>query len=94
MKSKLDVGRAQGTVRRVLLLSLAFPPDNEPSAARPGQLFSYLPEQGYQPLVVASTVFGSVREDALVRRVPLGKTTTTVTALSRLGRIFTRSFSP
>jgi Glycosyltransferase Family 4 len=81
-------------MRRVLLLSFAFPPDNEASAARPAQLFDYLPEQGYQPLVIASTVFGSLREDTFVRRVPMVKTTATIAALSGLGRIFTRYCTP
>jgi hypothetical protein len=81
-------------MRRILLLSFAFPPDNEASAARPAQLFDYLPERGYQPLVIASTVFGSRREDTFVHRVPLGKTTATVAALSGLGRAFTRFCAP
>ena len=81
-------------MRRILLLSFAFPPDNEASAARAGQLFDYLPEYGYQSLLVASTVFGSVREDRFVCRVPLGRTTATIAALSGLGRIFTRYCAP
>jgi hypothetical protein len=81
-------------MRRILLLSFALPPDNQAAAARPGQLLSYLPEHGYQPLVVASSVLGSVREGPFVRRVPLGKTKATVAALSGLGRIFTRYCAP
>jgi glycosyltransferase involved in cell wall biosynthesis len=81
-------------MRDILLLSFAFPPDNEASAARSGQLFHYLPEHGYQPLVIASTVFGSQREGPFVRRVPLGKTAATVAALSGIGRAFTRYCAP
>lgn len=81
-------------MRNILLLSFTFPPDNEAAAARPGQLFHNLPEHGYQPFVVASTIFGSIGEDTFVRRVPLGKPTATVAALSSLGRIFTRYCSP
>jgi hypothetical protein len=81
-------------MRRVLLLSTAFPPDNMAGAARPGQLFKYLPENNYRPVVVASSLHGSLTGDALVYRAPAARATATVSALAALGRAFTRYCAP
>ncbi|HEY1260369.1 MAG TPA: glycosyltransferase [Stellaceae bacterium] len=81
-------------MRRVLLLSTAFPPDNVAAAARAGQLFSYLPENNYQPVVVASTLYGSHDSAAAVHRVPEPSPSATVSALAALGRGFTRYCAP
>src|SRR5262245_21238216 len=60
-------------MRNLLMLSVAFPPDNTPAAVRPSQLFDYLPEFGYRPFVVASSTDGSTEETDFVSRVPNGR---------------------
>ena len=62
-------------MRRLLLLSYAFPPDNAAAAIRPGQLRDFLPEQGYDCLVLASSREGSRSESQSVWRVPAGDET-------------------
>jgi Glycosyl transferase 4-like domain len=79
---------------RVLLLTFAFPPDNTASAARPGQLYDYLPDHGFQPVVIASTNFGTVEGSTSVQRVPLGRSPTRVAILSALGHFFMRYCAP
>jgi Glycosyl transferase 4-like domain len=81
-------------MRRILLLSFAFPPDNWAAAARPGQLFDYLPDHGYQPIIVASTIFGAMQGGAFVHRVPSGKPAAAVGALANLCQVFTRYCAP
>jgi glycosyltransferase involved in cell wall biosynthesis len=43
------------TARRVLMLAYAFPPENQPGAARPFRFFRYLPDFGYLPLVITAS---------------------------------------
>ena len=81
-------------MRRVLLITYTFPPDNVPAAARPGQLFKYLPECGYQCVVVAANADGSPPEDDLVHRVPAGDRRSAVEIASTFARWFTRFCSP
>lgn len=40
---------------KVLILSSAFPPENLPGAARPYRFYRYLPEYGYEPLVLTAS---------------------------------------
>lgn len=57
--------------RSVLMVSEKFPPFNVSASARPFYFAKYLPEFGYRPLVVASTVLGSdERDDALLAELP------------------------
>ncbi len=52
-------------MRRILLLAEKFPPHQFSGTARPFYFAKYLPEFGYQPLVVASRVLpGEPRDDA------------------------------
>lgn len=46
---------SQESRRRVLLLAFAFPPENLTGAARPWRFYRYLPEFGYDPVVVTAS---------------------------------------
>jgi hypothetical protein len=82
-------------MRRVLLITHTFPPDNAAAAARPGQLYKYLPEHGYRPIVVAASVYGlSNGGGDLVCRVPASDRDAAVSLLSTFARWFTRFCSP
>jgi glycosyltransferase involved in cell wall biosynthesis len=81
-------------MRRLLLITYTFPPDNAPAAARPGQLFKYLPEHGYRPFVVAASTYGHPIGDERVRRVPTEKTCPSVLATAAFARWFTRFCAP
>ena len=81
-------------MRRILLITYTFPPDNVPAAARPGQLFKYLPECGYQCFVVAANDDGAAKDDDFVRRVPARDGSTAVELASAFARWFTRYCSP
>jgi glycosyltransferase involved in cell wall biosynthesis len=80
--------------RNILLLSYTFPPDNTAAAARAGQMFKYLPELGYQPVVITSSIEGSQNADACVHRVPRANEPRGVRFASRVARGFMRFFAP
>lgn len=81
-------------MRRVLLISHLFPPDNAAGAVRAGQLSKYLPEQGYQPIVVAANAGGQPIEDEFIRRVPANDRLTPASLVSTCARWFTRFGAP
>ena len=78
----------------LLLLSYAFQPDNTPAAARPSQLFRYLPEFGVATEVLASSVDGGVNRETAVRRVPGTHEAPALTAASLAARAFMRFAAP
>jgi glycosyltransferase involved in cell wall biosynthesis len=78
----------------VLLLSYAFQPDNTPAAARPSQLFRYLPEFGVSPFVFASSADGAVNPETTVWRVPSSHEPLALTAASQAARVFMRFAAP
>src|SRR5688572_22369150 len=58
-------------MRHILMICEKFPPFNTSGAGRPFYFAKYLPELGYEPLVVASTVLGSDdRDDSLLEQLP------------------------
>jgi len=58
-------------MRRILLLAEKFPPHQLSGTARPFYFAKYLPEFGYEPLVVASRVLpGEQRDDAQLGELP------------------------
>jgi hypothetical protein len=81
-------------MRHFLLLTYAFPPDNTPAAARPGQLYDYMPENGYQPIVVASSSYGASEAGEFIHRVPSGDETAGANFTSRLAYEFMRYCAP
>jgi len=81
-------------MRRVLLLTYAFPPDNVPGAARPGQIYGYLPQHGFQPVVFASSHYNAFSEHALVHRLPAGGESSGVSHATTLIRWFTKYCAP
>jgi len=81
-------------MRRLLLLTYTFPPDNMAAAARPGQLYRYLPENGYQPIVVASSRDVSLIEHQFVHCVPAPDVTAGISLASALARWFMRFGAP
>jgi hypothetical protein len=78
----------------VLLLSYAFQPDNTPAAARPSQLFRYLPEFGVTPFVFASSADGGVNPETAVWRVPAEREPAWLIAASAAARLFMRFAAP
>jgi glycosyltransferase involved in cell wall biosynthesis len=83
-------------MRRLLLLTYAFPPDNTVGAVKPGRLFEYLPEFGWQPeIIAAKSDDGSVEGQPLfVHRVPSGEEGLAVRSTSRLAQAFMRFCVP
>lgn len=81
-------------MQNILLLTYTFPPDNTAAAARPGQLYRYLPEYGYQLKVIASSLEGETRGDVNVMRVPAASGTTSARLASRAAAMFSRFASP
>ncbi len=81
-------------MRKLLLVSYPFPPDNTPAAIRPGQLHYYLPEYGYQSIVVASSNEGSVAGESTINRVPTGRESGRTRLASALARNFMRFAAP
>jgi len=81
-------------MRRLLLLSYAFPPDNAAAAIRPGQLRDFLPEQGYECLVLASSREGARSEGRSVWRVPTGAESVGNRAASLAATLFMRFGAP
>lgn len=80
--------------RKLLLLSDKFPPDNAAAAVRPGQLFRYLPEYGFQPIVIASSDEKAAARPPFVLRVPRENETAVVRFASHLCRWFMRYCAP
>jgi hypothetical protein len=81
-------------MRRLLLITHTFPPDNAAAAARPGQLYKYLPEYGYRPIAVTASGHGSANDDGSVYRVPTRDRSIAVSLASTFARWFTRYCSP
>ena len=54
----------------VLILCTAFPPDSITGAARPGRFARYLPEYGYEPIVICQAQPEQDSSEEWVRRVP------------------------
>ena len=81
-------------MRNILLLSYAFPPDNTPAAIRPAQLFRYLPEHGFQPIVIASKGEGISNSEPYVHRVPAENVPIRVSMTSNIVRRITRVAAP
>src|SRR4051794_35259371 len=79
---------------RLLLLSYTFPPDKTPAAIRPGQMFRYLPQFGWQPVAVACSNPESPRGEGFVHRTPDGMTRPMVKAASSLAYWFERLAGP
>jgi Glycosyl transferase 4-like domain len=86
--------RRRPVMTRLLLISQTFPPDNAASAVRAGQIFKYLPEHGYQPVVVAANPDERSIGGDLLRRVPSEKRVAAVSLVSTFARWFTRFLSP
>jgi hypothetical protein len=78
----------------VLLLSYAFQPDNTPAAARPSQLFRYLPDFGVTPFVFASSADGGINLENTVWRVPAEREPAGLIAASAAARLFMRFAGP
>jgi hypothetical protein len=58
-------------LRRVLMVSEKFPPFNQSGSARPFYFAKYLPEFGYAPRVIASSLLpGDERDDTLLAELP------------------------
>lgn len=81
-------------MRNLLLLTYTFPPDNTAAAVRPGQLYDYLPQLGYQPHVVASSFEGATNKDAHIRRAPRIKEPGRRRFSSNVGKWFMRYLAP
>jgi glycosyltransferase involved in cell wall biosynthesis len=81
-------------MRNILLLSYAFPPYNAPGAIRPAQLFRYLPELGFRPIVIASQVEGISNSEPHVHRVPAENVPVGVSVTSNIVRRVMRVAAP
>ncbi|HEX6290519.1 MAG TPA: glycosyltransferase [Herpetosiphonaceae bacterium] len=57
-------------MRRVLILTYDFPPRGATGVLRVTKFVRYLPEFGWQPVVVAATVRGGLRDEALLAQLP------------------------
>src|SRR5579871_3301518 len=86
--------RGAPAMRHVLLISYTFPPENVPAAARAGQLFKFLPDYGYQPVVVAAPLAGWGKDDPSVHRVPAGNGRMTSSLAATAARWAARFFAP
>lgn len=90
-----EAGRGEFVImRNILLLSYAFPPDNTPAAIRPAQLCRYLPDHGFQPIVIASRAEGISNSEPYVRRVPADTVPILVSMTSDIVRRITRVAAP
>lgn len=58
------------SLRRVLILAYDFPPRGSTSVFRVTKFVRYLPEFGWQPVVVAASVRGGMRDEALLAQLP------------------------
>ncbi len=81
-------------MRKLLLLSYTFPPDNTAAAVRPGQLYEYLPALGYQPHVIASSFEGDSNDRPRVHRVPKAEEPGRLQFASGMARWFMRYCAP
>jgi glycosyltransferase involved in cell wall biosynthesis len=81
-------------MRDLLLLSHAFPPENTAAAARPWQLYKYLPALGYRVHVVASSFDGVSNSDPQVHRVPGARESRRLRLAEKLAGGFMRRFAP
>lgn len=62
---------ARGPLRRVLMISEKFPPFNQSGSARPFYFAKHLPEFGYAPQVIASSLLArDERDDTLLSELP------------------------
>jgi glycosyltransferase involved in cell wall biosynthesis len=57
-------------MRRVLILAYDFPPRGATGVFRVTKFVRYLPEFGWQPVVVAAAVRGGMRDEALLAQLP------------------------
>ena len=78
----------------VLIVTRSFPPDSNSGAARPGRFARYLPEFGYEPIVICRSVTDQTTGSAAVRRVPTPAAGRKVRLLAGLGRWFQRYLLP
>lgn len=62
--------RSSRAPRRVLVLAYDFPPRGSTSVLRIAKFVRYLPEFGWQPVVVAAAVHGGMRDEALLAQLP------------------------
>jgi glycosyltransferase involved in cell wall biosynthesis len=81
-------------MHNLLLLSYAFQPDNTPAAARPNQLYRFLPEFNVRPVVFASSYEGSSNDDQDVYRVPYKTHSAGTMLASSLAGWFMRFLAP
>ncbi len=81
-------------MHNLLLLTYVFQPDNTPAAARPSQLYRFLPEYNVRPVVFASSNEGSSNPEADVHRVPYQSHSTGTAVASSLARWFMRFLVP
>lgn len=81
-------------MRRLLLLTYAFPPDIMAGAARPGQLYEYLPRHEIQPIVFASSREYSSSGEPFVFRVPSGSESSAVSRAATFAHWFMRNCAP
>jgi glycosyltransferase involved in cell wall biosynthesis len=58
--------------RRVLMLAYDFPPRGATGVVRVAKFARYLPEFGWQPVVIAATVRGGLRDEGLAAQLPSG----------------------
>ncbi len=78
----------------VLILATAFPPDAVSGAARPGRFAKYLPQFGYEPIVICQSGPGQVFGSESVRRVPPPTPGRKARLLDGLGRLTQRFLLP
>jgi glycosyltransferase involved in cell wall biosynthesis len=78
----------------VLIIAAYFPPNPASGAARPGRFAKYLPEFGYDPIVISQAVPEVTGEAANVRRVPALSPRLTVRIRSGVSRSLQRYFLP
>lgn len=63
-------GKRVSMMRHVLILAYDFPPRGATSVLRIAKFVRYLPEFGWQPVVVTATVRGGLRDEALLAQLP------------------------
>ena len=59
-------------MKRVLILAYDFPPRGAAGALRVTKFARYLPEFGWQPIIVAATAEGGMHDDGLLAELPPG----------------------
>lgn len=78
----------------ILMISTVFPPDPWSGAARSGRFAKYLPQFGYEPIVICQSWPGQAVGPAFVRRVPPPVPDRRAWALAGAGRLVQRFLSP